>query len=605
LAEQDALIAALQHSAAVEDTTDAVDHIAQRIMDALNTPPRGKTPRRETPADDRLEASQSSHGEMVWPPAQLGHFRILREIGHGGMGYVYEAEDEKLTRQVAVKVLRPDRTRRVGAAERFLGEARAAAKVEHDCVVPILHMGEDAGLLYLVMPLLKGETLENQLKRGRLSIAEALRFGTHIAMGLMAIHTAGLVHRDIKPANVWLDVSGQARILDFGLARHYDDNDTSSVTGTLQGTPAYMAPEQIEGAAASVRSDLFAFGAILYECVTGHRAFPGATINAILKAVATYNPPSVALLNPDVPRELADLITRLLAKTPELRPNSAAEVVTALAHISIGNGDTIQTWVDSTRLVSRKRRVWQLAGLAATLLVSTAGVWWATRPSPEGSPTGNNTLPFVPVPPPHNELIHHRGHVDVLVERVVAGQPRLLRLNEPDALPLRPNDKFRIECEVNPAAYVYVIWIDPEHDITPVYPWNAAQGWGSRPSTEQPVTKVSLPPNAGNRYTAPHAKPGVATIVLLATASPMREPDDVVEQWFTPLPELPLPAGGNHVAVWFDNFLEVKDPLRLRTFGEVGSDDAFARWQGQLQRALGTKVHFQSAVSFARTGTDP
>jgi hypothetical protein len=194
--------------------------------------------------------------------------------------------------------------------------------------------------------------------------------------------------------------------------------------------------------------------------------------------------------------------------------------------------------------------------------------------------------------------IRYRGRVDVLVER----DKRLLKLNQPGALPLRHEDKFRIEGEINPPAYVYVVWVDPGHDVTPVSPWDAAKGWGSRPAKEDPTGSVSLPPNVGDRYTAPDAKPGVATIVLLASPTPLDIPDPVLEEWFKGRHDLPLPPGGEQGAVWFDDYLEVQDPDRPRTFQVVGSDDSFARWQGQLQKVLGARVTFETAVSFARTG---
>jgi hypothetical protein len=216
--------------------------------------------------------------------------------------------------------------------------------------------------------------------------------------------------------------------------------------------------------------------------------------------------------------------------------------------------------------------------------------------------------PKDPSPP-----VRYRGQVNVLVERTnkaihQAGMPdrhetiRLLRLNEPEALPLRQTDKFRIEGQVDPPAFLYVVWVDPGHDVTPVYPWDAKAGWGSRPAKEEPVGRVSLPPNAGNRYTAPDAKPGVATMVLFARRTPLDVSDEEVRKWFEGLPDLPLPPGGDQAAVWFDDYAEVRDPDRPRTFGEVGADDAFARWQGQLQKILGDKAAFQTAVSFARTG---
>jgi hypothetical protein len=191
----------------------------------------------------------------------------------------------------------------------------------------------------------------------------------------------------------------------------------------------------------------------------------------------------------------------------------------------------------------------------------------------------------------------------VLVERAEPdGAVRLLRLNEAGALPLRKTDKFRIEGRVDPPAYLYVVWVDPMHDVTPVYPWDPKNGWGSRPQKEETVGRVSLPPNAGSRYTAPDAMPGVATMVLFARPTPLDVSDEELRNWFEGLPDLPLPTGGEQAAVWFDDYVEVRDPDRPRTFGEVGSNDPFARWQGQLQKVLGGKAAFQTAVSFARKG---
>jgi hypothetical protein len=210
----------------------------------------------------------------------------------------------------------------------------------------------------------------------------------------------------------------------------------------------------------------------------------------------------------------------------------------------------------------------------------------------QGGPEDNTTAP-----------VHYRGQVNVLVERTnPAGGVHLLRLNQVGALPMRKDDKFRIEGRVEPEAYLYVIWIDPGQDVTTVYPWDAKKGWGSRPAKEESVTRISLPRNAGNRYTALDAKPGVATILLFARPTPLDVPDTVVQKWFEGVPDLPLPAGGEHGVVWFDNYVEVRDMDRPRTFGEVVSNDPFARWQGQLQKVIGGQAAFQTAVSFARTG---
>jgi hypothetical protein len=210
-------------------------------------------------------------------------------------------------------------------------------------------------------------------------------------------------------------------------------------------------------------------------------------------------------------------------------------------------------------------------------------------------PPGRSTQPQTA---PEAAPVRYRGRVDVLIER----DGKLLRLNAPGALPMRKSDKFRVEGRVDPPAYLYLIWVDPGHDVTPVYPWDATKGWGSRPAKEEPVGRLSLPSDAGKRYTAPDAKPGVATIVLLASPAPLDLSDSALKECFEGLPDLPLPAGGERAAVWFDNYVEAEDPDRARTFGVVGSADPFAQWQGRLQKAIGGKAAFQTAVSFARTG---
>ena len=618
LTARDALTDSLTDDTADESVPpDTVERVVRAVSNALNMPASG-TAETRAPGDDGGTVPQLRapvpEPAPAWPPTRLGGYRVVRELGHGGMGYVFEAEDETLGRRVAVKVLTPDLAERPDAAARFLREARAAAAVDHDNVVPVLHVGDEAGTPYMVMPLLQGESLADRLKRGsKLPVAQVVRVGRDVAAGLGAAHLKGLVHRDLKPANVWLDAgTGRARVLDFGLARQGDGADALTQAGALLGTPAYMSPEQLDGQPASARSDLFALGAVLYECATGARAFNGPTITAILKAVSDHHPPAPADVNPDVPATLSALIVRLLAKNPAGRPASAADVLAALASApvsSAASGATTGMWVDRAARVP-KRAVWIVGGVAVLALVA-AGVWLGTGP-PAAAVVENTppkAEPPVPVPDPPKKVdppapVRYRGKIEVLVERTVppAG-PRLLRLNEAGALPLRQSDKFRIEGEVEPPAYLYVVWVDPDRDITPVYPWNVAKGWGSRPAAEKLESVVSLPPNKANRYTAPAAKPGVATMVLIATATPLTEPDEVLKGWFEGLPNLPLPSGGEGVAVWYDDFAPTTDPLRLRAgLVEVESDDAFARWQGQLQKSLGGKASFQTAVSFARTG---
>jgi serine/threonine protein kinase len=268
-------------------------------------------------------------------PTTLGGYRIIRRLGEGGMGLLIEAEDARLGRRVAIKVMRPELACVPAVRERFLREARAAAAVRHDHVVPIYHIGEDGRNLFLVMPLLAGESLADRLDReGALPPAEVARVAREAALGLAAAHAAGLVHRDVKPGNLFLEApQGRVLVLDFGLARAVEGVDVLTRPGSVLGTPGYLAPEQANGLAVDARSDLFGLGASLYHAATGTRPFRGDTLTAILRAVAEHDPPPPHAVNPSVPRALSDLIMRMLAKGPNERPSSAGTVAEEAAQL--------------------------------------------------------------------------------------------------------------------------------------------------------------------------------------------------------------------------------------------------------------------------------
>jgi serine/threonine protein kinase len=262
------------------------------------------------------------------PGSRLGQYRLVRVLGAGGMGIVYEAEDEWLGRRVAVKVLRSGLPAESIAHERFLREARATAAIDHPNVVTVYQVGLSDGRPYMAMQLLSGETLETRLGREpRLSPAEAARIGGEIAAGLGAAHARGLVHRDVKPSNVWLEADGgRVKLLDFGLALAGDSDLTH--TGFVIGTPAFMSPEQARGEPVDGRSDLFCLGTLLYLMTTGDRPFAGPTAMAVMRNLDQHVPARVNVKRADVPAPLSNLIMELLAKDPKDRP-PAAEVVAA------------------------------------------------------------------------------------------------------------------------------------------------------------------------------------------------------------------------------------------------------------------------------------
>ena len=292
------------------------------------------------------------------PTLRLGHYRIERRLGEGGMGIVFLAHDDRLARPVALKILQPgaDASRK----ERFLREARAAAAVSHANLAAIHDVGEtevDEALLlgdrdstgqltriaYLVFEYVPGEDLRERLEKGRLSIPEILAFAGQLAHGLDAAHRARFIHRDLKPANIRITPQGQLKILDFGLAKWdpqtaLDERATESFAtteGVILGTAPYASPEQALGLAVDARSDLFSLGAVLYEMATGALPFDRSSRVAILRAIVHDEPRAVATLAPEIPASLAKLIHSLLEKDPANRPQSASAVATAIAELEV------------------------------------------------------------------------------------------------------------------------------------------------------------------------------------------------------------------------------------------------------------------------------
>jgi serine/threonine protein kinase/formylglycine-generating enzyme required for sulfatase activity/Leucine-rich repeat (LRR) protein len=262
---------------------------------------------------------------------RLGHYEMLQVLGKGGFGIVFRAFDDILQRVVAVKVMAPQLAATSPARKRFLREARSSAAVRHENVVQVYEVGEQP-LPYLAMEFIPGETLQQKLDRtGPLDVPEALRIGRQIAEGLAAAHACELIHRDIKPGNVLLE-GGQHRvkITDFGLARAADDASISQ-SGIIAGTPMYMAPEQAKGETLDQRADLFSLGSVLYQMAAGRSPFRASGTLAVLKRVAEDTPRPIREIIPETPQWLCDIISKLHAKNPDDRYQSAREVADVLA----------------------------------------------------------------------------------------------------------------------------------------------------------------------------------------------------------------------------------------------------------------------------------
>jgi hypothetical protein len=309
----------------------------QRALEVLRTTPAASAAEETLlpPTGQFLPflASAQQEGDL----GTLGPYRIQAELGRGGMGIVFRAQDTTLGRTVALKVLPPSRMAEPLARQRFLREARAAATLRHDHIVVVYQVGEHDETLFLAMEFLEGETLAARLRRqGALSLEEVLQYARETADGLAAAHRAGLVHRDIKPANLWIEARPgrspptRLKVLDFGLARPTEPAEALTQAGVVVGTPDYMSPEQASCEKVDHRSDLFSLGCVLYHLTTGVTPFPGAGLRAVLRGVLLETPRAPRELRGDVPPALAQLIERLLAKDPRDRPQSADEVVEAL-----------------------------------------------------------------------------------------------------------------------------------------------------------------------------------------------------------------------------------------------------------------------------------
>jgi len=271
------------------------------------------------------------------PGHRLGPYEILAPIGAGGMGEVYRARDTRLGREVAVKVLPPHLAANPGALARFEREARAVAALSHPNILAIHDFGSDQGVSYAVTELLEGETLRDRLERSPLGWRRAAEMAVALAEGLAAAHAKQITHRDLKPANIFLTSDGRVKILDFGLARSDPapgDQDATAgpetEPGTILGTVGYMSPEQVRGSPADPRSDIFSFGCVLYEMVTGQQAFARPTGPETMAAILNEDPPPAAGSGKEIPAELERIVTHCLEKNPPQRFQSARDLAFAL-----------------------------------------------------------------------------------------------------------------------------------------------------------------------------------------------------------------------------------------------------------------------------------
>ncbi len=390
---------------------------------------------------------------------KLGHYEIVSPLGKGGMGEVYRARDARLDRDVAVKVLPAHLTRSPEFKQRFEREAKSISQLAHPNICTLHDVGHHDGTDYLVMELLEGETLAQRLARGSLPLDHTLRFGAEIAGALDAAHRKGVVHRDLKPGNIMLTKTG-TKLLDFGLAKTTSvvGSDPSAVTvshpltskGTILGTFQYMAPEQLEGKEADERTDIFAFGAVLYEMATGHRAFEGQSRASLIASIMSSEPRAISELQPMTPPALDHLMRSCLAKDPDERIQTAHDVKLQLQWIAEIGSQIGQAVGGDRRPRRREQFAWLTACLALFASVLLAVVFLRRTESPRPALTADL------VPPDGTMYVYRSG------PPALSPDGRLLvfaaRTGEDTQLWLRDLERARIQPLPGTAGGSYPFW---------------------------------------------------------------------------------------------------------------------------------------------------
>jgi serine/threonine protein kinase len=357
----------------------------------------------------------------------ISHYKVVGQLGSGGMGVVYRAEDIRLGRAVALKFVSEDFAHDPQAVQRLRSEARAASSLNHANICTIYDIDEHEGHPFIVMELMKGRSLRQLLDAGALKVHQLLDIGVEIADALHAAHSEGIIHRDIKPGNIFVTERGHVKILDFGLAKLTSLDVASGTTidgaertgvGITLGTVSYMSPEQATGEQLDGRSDLFSLGVVLYECATGRHPFPGKTSAIILAAILNRSPVAPIVLNPELPIRLQEVINNCLEKDRELRYQSAADLRADLKRVRrdiesghsraveavtsrFGLSSTSRPGSSHTTVVSGGSLAWRIGAAVALVGIVGAGVYLTRRPPPAApvEPPQTVTAP-APAPDP-------------------------------------------------------------------------------------------------------------------------------------------------------------------------------------------------------------
>jgi hypothetical protein len=381
---------------------------------------------------------------MLVRGTRLGPYEIISPIGSGGMGTVYRSRDTRLGRDVAIKVMLNAGAAGDHPVARFERETQAVAALNHPNILALHDIGQESGVIYAVMELLDGETLRQRLEAaGRLTPLKAIDFAIQMLSGLSAAHERGIVHRDLKPENVFITREGRVKILDFGLAQQAAsaepwDGHATKLTGArvLVGTPAYMAPEQLVGEAATVRSDLFVFGVVVYEMMTGAHPFLRTTVADTATAIVREDAPPLQSIVPAVPAGVAKIVERCLEKKASDRPASARDLGFFLeAAAASGDGTTARPTVDATHVHRVRTRV--LAVACASFILLFAATWGLVYLVAERAVTSAIEADLARAERLVRSVERERSTAVVLTTRLVASFPELKALFATDAATIR------------------------------------------------------------------------------------------------------------------------------------------------------------------------
>jgi hypothetical protein len=499
------------------------------------------------------------------PPERLGRYVVRGVLGSGTFGTVYLADDPELARPVAVKVRRAGTFASPDDADKFLAEAKCAARLNHPAIVSIHDVGRDSDRPYIVMQYVAGRTLADDLAFQPPNPAEAAELLVGVADALHYAHKRGFVHRDLKPANILLDEHGRPHVADFGLA--VSDETQRHLAGQIAGTPAYMSPEQVRGAAHHLdgRTDIWSLGVIGYQLLTGRQPFWQGDALACLDAIQHRDPKPPRQIDDTIPVELERIVLKCLAKQPTARYSTAGDLASDL-----------RRWLRTqTGGIRTGRRALIAAGFILAAGLAVFG-WQATSTPPSGT-----VQPLT-------------GTIDVRLWNLDDPARRGLTLDEPGALPLRIGDQVRIEASVSASSYLYIVWIGADGRAHPVYPWRNGD-WQDRPS-EKPIARLSLPDDPTLGWPMSGSS-GTETLLLLARRLPLEQNVDLREL-LRGLPDILIDAPGMLVRLDEGKVAHARE--RAPEFSSPHSiDDAAVAAQHFLKQRLGSRFDTVRAISFA------